>query len=86
MFTLRARIISAFVLTVALATASFGQQSSSPTPRPSEPSQDGQQSQPAPRAEAPPARSENYVETKGFKGKVFEIKYRDPAAVADRLD
>ena len=31
-----------------------------------------------PAQPAPTARSSDYVEEKGFKGKIFEIKYRDP--------
>jgi hypothetical protein len=81
MFTLKTRVMTAFVLTIALATVSFGQQAPTPTPRPDDRIEQSQQSQPAPRAEATPARGDNYVETQGFKGKVFEIKYRDPGAV-----
>jgi hypothetical protein len=29
-------------------------------------------------AQTPPARTVEYVEEKGFKGKIFDIKYRDP--------
>jgi len=82
MFTLKTRVMTAFVLTIALATASFGQQAPTSPPRPDDRIEQSQQSQPAPRAEATPARADNYVESQGFKGKVFEIKYREPAAVA----
>ena len=34
---------------------------------------------------APPARSPDYVEEKGFKGRVFEIKHRDPDSLASVL-
>jgi len=65
--SLRNRIATAALLglslltTLALAPMTFGQEATTPTPKPSS----------APRAA-------DYVEEKGFKGKVFEIKHRDP--------
>jgi hypothetical protein len=37
-----------------------------------------QAARPATAQPAPTAKSPDYVEEKGFKGKIFEIKYRDP--------
>lgn len=51
------------VTTLTLAPASFGQDSQAPTAAPSQPAV---------------AKGPEYVEEKGFKGRVFEIKYRDP--------
>jgi hypothetical protein len=36
---------------------------------------------PAPSAQPAVAKSPDYVEEKGFKGRVFELKYRDPASL-----
>ena len=52
------------VTTLTLAPVTFGQDSQTSTAAPS------------PQAKAAP--SPEYVEEKGFKGRVFEIKYRDP--------
>lgn len=56
-------ISSSIVTTLALAPTAFGQEAKTPAPSP----------QPAVAAKAP-----EFVEEKGFKGRVFEIKYRDP--------
>jgi hypothetical protein len=66
MFSIKTRMITTSVLIAALATAASGQQGK-PAPRP---------------AEKTPAPVDTHVETQGFKGKVFEIKYRDPATIA----
>jgi hypothetical protein len=34
---------------------------------------------------APPAKGNEYIEEKGFKGKVFELKYRDPNSLAHAI-
>ena len=65
MFLIKTKAATALILTLALATVTFGQQSQ-PTPRP---------------AEAAPAPVDNTVDTQGFKGKIFEVKHRDPAAI-----
>src|SRR5713226_8221597 len=51
------------VTTLCLAPPTFAQEARTPTAT----------AQPAPTAKSP-----DYVEEKGFKGKIFEIKYRDP--------
>lgn len=67
--SLKSRITTAALVglslttTLALAPMTFAQEASSPSPSAS----------PAVAAKGP-----EYVEEKGFKGKVFEIKYRDP--------
>ena len=53
------------VTMLALAPMTFGQ--AAQTPAPSQP--------------APAAKGSEYVEEKGFKGRVFEIKYRDPVVL-----
>ena len=80
MFLIKTRVMTAFILTAALAVASFGQQPQ--TPRPDPASEQGQQSQAATPRPADAAKTDSYVDTQGFKGKVFDVKYRDPAAVA----
>ncbi|MEK6302687.1 MAG: hypothetical protein AABO41_18400 [Acidobacteriota bacterium] len=50
------------VTTLTLAPVSFGKEGQTPAAAPSQPA----------------AKSPEYVEEKGFKGRVFEIKYRDP--------
>jgi len=52
------------VVTLALAPMTFGQETTTPTPKPSAAS-----------------KATDYVEEKGFKGKIFEIKYRDPVGL-----
>ena len=61
---------------VAPAPAEFWQQS---------PQRPSKQAQPAAAQTAPPARTPDYVEEKGFKGKVFEIKHRDPDTLLNVL-
>ncbi|MFY9558262.1 MAG: secretin N-terminal domain-containing protein [Blastocatellia bacterium] len=46
----------------------------------------GQQSQPAAQTPAPtPVRVPDYVDFSGFKGKVFDVKHRDPRSLVDAL-
>lgn len=52
-------------------------QSEQPTP--------AQTTRPTTTTQAPAAREQTYVEEKGFKGKVIELKHRDPSAVAQAL-
>ncbi|HMG37293.1 MAG TPA: secretin N-terminal domain-containing protein [Blastocatellia bacterium] len=52
------------------------------------PPEDGQ-SRPAVAAQSPtpqPARADNYVENTGFKGRVFEVKHRDPGSLVRALN
>jgi hypothetical protein len=66
----RNRIAAAGMIGVSLVTnlmlgsVTYGQDSQTPTAAPSQP--------------AVAAKNPDYVEEKGFKGRVFEIKYRDP--------
>ena len=67
----RNRIVTAgliglsLITTLAIAPMSFGQ---------------GAQASPPAQA-APAAKGSDYVEEKGFKGRIFEIKYRDPVVL-----
>ena len=63
---IKRRILAAVVVAASLLAAAFGQQ----------PAQT-----PAPKAETPQPKPPDYVETTGFKGKVFPVKYREPYAV-----
>ena len=69
--SLRNRIATAaliglsLVTSLTLAPASFGQDSQTPTAPPAQPA----------------AKGPEFVDEKGFKGRVFEIKYRDPIAL-----
>ena len=38
-----------------------------------------------PTPQATPARTPDYVDFTGFKGKVFEVKHRDPRSLVDAL-
>lgn len=68
--SLRNRIATAgliglsLVTTLTLEPVAFGQDAQTPTAAPAQP--------------AVAAKNPDYVEEKGFKGRVFEIKYRDP--------
>lgn len=68
MFSIRTKLAATIALTLSLATVAFGQQS---------PAQSSQSSTAAPAA----AKSVEYVEEKGFKTKIIEVKYRDPDAL-----
>lgn len=78
MFSIKGRIMAALVVAASLVAATFGQQA-----QPAQPAQPAQT--PAPRAETPQPKPPEYVEEKGFKGKVFEIKHRDPAALVNAI-
>jgi type II secretory pathway component GspD/PulD (secretin) len=69
MFSIKARIATAIIITLSLVPATSGQQSQ-PTPSP---------------AAAPAATGPEYVDFTGFKGKVFDVKYRDPRALVQAL-
>lgn len=73
MFSIKARIVTATLVTLSLVPAAFGQQSQ-PTPSPAA----------APVA-APASVVPDYVDFSGFKGKVFDVKYRDPRALVGAL-
>ncbi|MGA9769718.1 MAG: secretin N-terminal domain-containing protein [Blastocatellia bacterium] len=81
MFLAKERMIAAIAITLLLVAAAFGQQATTPAPpRASAPDSFEQQTTPQP-ALAPTARGNDYVEEKGFKTKVIELKYRDPEAI-----
>ncbi|HXG93785.1 MAG TPA: hypothetical protein VNN73_15680 [Blastocatellia bacterium] len=69
MVLIKTKLATAIVVTLSLALAAFGQQ-----PQPAQP-------QPAPQ----PARESQYVDFTGFKGKVFDVKHRDPSALVRAL-
>ncbi|HKP86967.1 MAG TPA: hypothetical protein VJZ26_12770 [Blastocatellia bacterium] len=64
MFSIKTRMTAAIALALLLAPAGFGQERAAQTPQPAV----------APSA----ARSPEFVEEKGFKTKIIEVKYRDP--------
>lgn len=63
MFLMKARMIAAIALTLSLVPVAFAQQATTQTPQP---------------ALAPSAKGPEYVEEKGFKTKIIEVKYRNP--------
>jgi hypothetical protein len=63
MFLMKARMIAAIALTLLFIPTVFGQQAATPSPQP---------------ALAPAAKGSDFVEEKGFKTKLVEVKYRDP--------
>ena len=67
MFSIKARVAIAIIITMSLAPTAFGQQP-----------------QPTPAAVAP-AAGPDYVDFTGFKGKVFDVKFRDPRALVQAL-
>jgi hypothetical protein len=69
MLSIKARIVTAILIALSLVPATFGQQSR-PSPAPA--------ATPVP---APAAATPDYVDFTGFKGKVFDVKYRDPRAL-----
>jgi hypothetical protein len=72
---MKTKLTATVILMLLLVPAAFGQ--SATTPRAATPDQ--QDSARAPQATpTPTARGPEYVEEKGFKTKILEIKYRDP--------
>jgi hypothetical protein len=61
----RKQVLTALFIVAAMVATALGQQAQTPTPKP----------------EVAPKPPDDYVEMSGFKGKIFEIKYRDPGAV-----
>ena len=79
MFLAKSKMIATLALALTLAASAFGQQAT--TPRASAQDSSDQQA-PTPRpAPAPAAKENDYVEEKGFKTKLIDIKYRDPKAI-----
>lgn len=71
MFSFKARTVVMIIVILSLVPAAFGQQ-----PQPA-------QAQPTPQPTV--ARGPDYVDFTGFKGKVFDVKYRDPRALLEAL-
>jgi hypothetical protein len=80
MFSTKMRVFTAVVLAASLVSLAFGQ--NTPAPRPSN---DFEVSEPQSQTPAPQQRQPEYVEEKGFKGRVFEIKHRNPSALINAL-
>ena len=75
MRTMKTKLTATIILTLLLVPAAFGQ--SATTPRAAQ--ADQQETARAPQATpTPSARGPEYVEEKGFKTKIIEVKYRDP--------
>jgi hypothetical protein len=75
---MKTKLTATVILMLLLAPAAFGQ--SATTPRAAAP--DPQDSARAPQATPTPTpRGPEYVEEKGFKTKILEIKYRDPVSI-----
>jgi hypothetical protein len=81
MFLVKARMVATIALTLLFASAAFGQQATTPAPpRASATEAGGQQAttQTPQPALAPSAKGPDYVEEKGFKTKIVEVKHRNP--------
>src|SRR5438128_6735107 len=70
MFSFRTRTAVAISIALSLVPAAFSQQA--------QPAQ-------TPAAQATASRGPDYVDFTGFKGKVFDVKYRDPHSLIDAL-
>lgn len=71
MFLSKARIATLVVVVLSLATSVFAQQP--------------QAAQTTPAPQAAVSRGPDYVDFSGFKGRVFDIKHRDPRTLIDTL-
>ena len=71
MFSFKARAITGLLVVLSLAAATVAQEPQQPAQ-----TKPSAQAQTAPQPSA--ARGPDYVEEKGFKGRIFEIKHRDP--------
>jgi len=81
MFSFETRVITALFGALSLTAASFAQQPAQP-PQTKPPAQTHTPAQPQPAAQPAPARERDDVEEKGFKARIFEIKYRDPQTIS----
>jgi len=70
MLSFKASTVLAVIVTLSLVPAAFGQQP---------------QTAQTPAPQATPPRTPDYVDFTGFKGRVFDIKYRDPRSLVDTL-
>jgi hypothetical protein len=85
------RVLICFALLL-IAHPVLAQEAPTPSPRASTPvhnrddqSESTRPAQATARPEAPAARPVEYVEEKGFKGKVFEVKYREPSSILNAV-
>ncbi len=86
MFLVKSKTIAAIALTLALVSSAFGQQTTTPAPPRASTQYTYEQQTPTPQpALAPTARGTDYVEEKGFKTKIIEVKYRDPGSLYSAL-
>lgn len=69
MLTVKTRIITAIFITLSCVSFASAQESTQPRPAPS----------------ASPAAESQYVEAKGFKGQIIEVKHRDPAMMVQAI-
>lgn len=87
MFSMKMRIFTAIVLTVSLTSIAFGARVQTPkgeTPAP-RPVNDFEVTEQQVQTPAPQQRQPEYVEEKGFKGRVFEVKHRNPSALINAI-
>ena len=70
MIRLRAKVATATFVALSLVSSVFGQQAQTPAPA---------------QAAAPAPRGPDYVDFSGFKGKVFDVKHRDPRTLIQAL-
>ena len=80
MFLAKTKMIAAIALTLMLVTTTFGVQTT-PSPRASTQNSSDQQATTPQPALAPSAKGPDYVEEKGFKTKIIELKYREPETI-----
>jgi hypothetical protein len=86
MFLVKSKMIATIALTLMLVMSAFGQQATTPAPPRASTEYAYEQQSPTPQpALAPTARSSEYVEEKGFKTKIIEVKYRDPGSLFSAL-
>ena len=75
-------MIATIALTLLLVATAFGVQTTTPAPpRASTPDAFEQQTTTPQPALAPSAKGPDFVEEKGFKTKIIEVKYRDPRSI-----
>jgi hypothetical protein len=70
MFSIKAKVATSMIVALSLVPAAFAQQPQKPASAP---------------AASPAAAGPDYVDFTGFKGKVFDVKYRDPRSLVQAL-
>lgn len=79
MFSAKSKMIATLALALSLVAPALGQQAATPAPPRASAQDSPDQQTPTPQpALAPSAKGPEYVEEKGFKTKIIEIKYRNP--------